>query len=179
MATPHSTENYTISRGILHVATWAGGVAGAFSDMGNCNSIEIEPVVEKLAHYSKRANTKTKDKTVVLETGYNLTFELDELAAVNLAKFLMGTIDGDNILGMQSVSTEYALKFIENNPEGPNKVWFFHKCTLAPNDSLALLGDEWLAMSFAAEGLADVDTNPTSPLFTVSYSVSSSSSSSA
>lgn len=178
MATPHSTENYTLSRGILHVATWSGGSAGAFSDMGNCNTFEIEPVVEKLAHYSKRSGIKEKDKTVVLETGYNVNFDLDELASVNLSKFLMGTVSGDTILGMQSVSTEYALKFVEDNPEGDNKTWFMHKCTIAPNGSLALLGDEWLNMSFTAEGLADVANNPTSPLFTVSYSTSTSTSTS-
>lgn len=178
MATPHSTDNYTLSRGILHVATWSGGSAGAYSDMGNCNTFEVEPVIEKLPHYSKRSETKEKDKTVVLETGYNVNFDLDELAAVNLAKFLLGTISGDTILGMQSVSTEYALKLVETNPEGPDKTWFFHKCTIAPNGSLALLGDEWINMSYTAEGLTDVAENPTSPLFTVSYSTSVSTSTS-
>ena len=178
MATPHSTDNYTLSRGILHVATWSGGSAGSYTDMGNCSNLEVEPVVENLPHYSKRASTKEKDKTVVLETGYNLTFDLDELATVNLAKFVMGTISGTTILGLQSVTTEYALKFVETNPEGPDKTWFFHKCKITPNGSLALLGDEWLNMSYAAEGLTDVANNAASPLFTISYSSSSSSNSS-
>lgn len=180
MATPHNPDNFTFSRGILHIATWSGGSAGAYSDMGNCNNIEVEPIVETLAHFSKRSAThpKEKDKTTVLETGYNLTFDLDEIAAENLSKFVMGTVSGMTVLGLQSVNTEYALKFVETNPEGPDKTWFFHKCKITPNGSLALLGDEWLSMSYAAEGLSDSATNPTSPFFTISYSSSSSSNSS-
>lgn len=168
----HDVANYTLSRGILSIGAWSGATPPvSLDDMGNCNSLEVEPIVEKLAHYSKRAQTKDKDKTVVLEVGYNLTFELDELAAETLNMFLMGTVSGtpDIILGLQGVSTEYEIEFVENNPEGPNKTWTFHKATIAPNGSIALLGDEWLAMSFAAEGLSDVANNATSPFFTVTY----------
>lgn len=177
MATPHNTDNYTLSRGILHVATWTAGSIGAYSDMGNCNMFELEPVVEKLPHFTKRAETKEKDKTSVLETGYNVNFELDELAAVNLSKFLLGTISGMLIYGLQSVSTEYALKLVETNPEGPDKTWFCHKVTIAPSGPLSLLGDEWVNMSYTAEGLTDAANNAVSPYFTVSYSSSSESTS--
>ena len=174
MPSPHSTDNYAIGKGILYVGEWTGtnppADPGGFTDMGNCSSIEVEPTVERLAHYSSRTGFRTKDKNPIIQSDYTVNFDLDEVAAVNLNKFLMGTLSGVNVVqALQAADQEFALKFISDNPLGPNQTWKFHRCTLAPNGALNLIGEEWMVMSFTAEGLSDVANNADSPYFTVTF----------
>lgn len=179
--TPHSTENYAIGKGILYVAEWDGDTpptSNDYAEMGNCPSIEVEPTAERLPHYSSRADFRLKDKNPIIQKDYMVTFDCDEIAAVNLNKFLMGTLSGTVISAMMGANKEYALKFISDNPIGPNETWEFWKCTITPNGALQLIGEEWMVMSFQAEGLADVENHSSSPYFTVTYSSSSSSRSS-
>lgn len=183
MPAPHSTDNYVIGKGVLHVAPWVGTTPptdpGDYSEVGNCPSVEVEPSVERLPHYSSRAQFRTKDKNPVIESNYMVNIECDELAAVNMQKFLMGTLTpnvkgGGTIHAMTNVNQEYALKFVSDNPSGPNKTWKFWRGTIMPNGALQLIGDEWLAMSFQFEGLADVANNPTSQFFDVEYATTTS-----
>lgn len=168
MPQPHSTGNYAIGKGILYIAEWSGGAIGQYFDMGNCPSLEIEPTLERLPHYSSRSGFREKDKNPVIQTEYMLNFGLDEPAAVNLNRFLLGTLqNATTILGMQSANIEYALRFISDNPLGPNQTWDFWKCTLSPNGAMQLIGEEWMTMNFQAEGLADTGGHPTSPYFTI------------
>jgi hypothetical protein len=169
---PHNVENYTIGKGILYIGTWVGVTppVSVTQDLGNAPSAEIEPAVERLPHMSSRSGYKTKDKNPIIESTYMVNFELDEMAAKNMALYLMGTISGNNeIKGLQAANTEYALSFVEDNPAGPNKTHLFHRGTLSPNGPLQLIGDEWLTMSFQFEGLSDVANNPTTPYFTTTY----------
>lgn len=168
MAQPSSVENLAIGKGILTIAEWAAGVIGAYFDMGNVNSIEVEPVIERLPHYSSRSGFRTKDRNPIVQTEYTINFVAEEVAAENLNRFLLGTLQGQNtVLGLQGTNLEYALHFVSDNPIGPNQVWDFWKVTLSPNGPMQLIGEEWMSMSFAGEGLADVGGHPTSPYFTV------------
>ena len=177
--TPSSTENLTNGKGILSIGVWSGITPpGSYDDMGNAPSISVEPGTERLPHFSSRSDFRLKDKNPIVQTDYTITFDLDEIAAVNLNKFLMGTLSGNIIFGLQGTNLEYALKFVSDNPIGPNQTWEFWKCTLSPNGAMQLIGEEWMVMSFTAEGLADTANHATSPCFTVTYSSSSSSSSS-
>lgn len=167
MPEPSSSNNLAIGKGILSVAQWSGGSIGAYSDMGNVNSVEIEPVIERLPHYSSRSGFKTKDKNPITQTEYNLNFVAEEIAAVNLNRFLLGTINGNTIFGLMGANIEYAVRFVSDNPLGPNQTWDFWKLTLSPNGAMQLIGDEWMSMSFSGEGLADTGGHPTSPYFTI------------
>ena len=172
MPLPPSTNNYAIGKGVMSIALWSGGAPGAYEDMGNCPVVDIEPTAEWLDHFSSRQELRLKDKRIVLEAAYSLTFECDEIAAVNLNRYLMGTISGVNLVqAMQGIENEYALRFTSDNPVGPNFIWDFHKATLSPNGPMSLIGEEWMIMSFAAEGLADVGGNPDSPYFDVNMIV--------
>lgn len=180
--TPHSTDNYAIGKGILHVASWSGTTPptdpGDYSEMGNCPSIEIEPNLTRLPHYSSREQYKLKDKNPVTQTEYSVSFTCDEMAAVNLQKYLMGTLVGSVIYAMQATDEEFALKFVSDNPIGPNETWNFWRGTIAPNGPLSLIGDDWMVLSYTFEGLADTTNHAATPYFNVSYSSSSSSKSS-
>ena len=167
MATPPSTNNYSIGKGDLYIAEWSTTGAGAYSLMGNCPSIEVEPQIERLEHYSSRSGLRNRDKYPIVQTSYTITFDCDEIAATNLAKFLIGTQSGEDILGLQNANQEYSLRFVAENPIGVKYTWNFWRCVLGPAGPMALIGDEWQVMSFTAEGLSDEDNKATSPYFTV------------
>jgi hypothetical protein len=167
---PHDVDNYTIGKGILSIAEWTSTTPPTeFVDLGNAPMMEVQPSVERLPHYSSRSGLKTKDKNPIVQSEYSINFELDEPAAYQMNIYLMGTLAGGQISGMQGANKEYSLKFVSDNPLGRNNTWLFHKVTLAPNGALQLIGEEWMNMSFAGEGLADTANNPSSPFFTVTY----------
>lgn len=170
---PHNTDLYTIGKGVLHVGQWSGTTPptdpGSYTDMGNCPSFEVEPVVERLEHYSSRTGYRTRDKYPIIETKYNLTFDLDEMAAKNLTKFLQGTLSDPDIYALEGANLEFAIKFVADNPTGPNTTWRFWKVVLTPNGAMQLIGDDWAVMSFTGEGLSDATNHASSPYFTVTY----------
>ena len=169
-ASPHSTTLYTLGRGIVSIGAWSGATPpGAVSDVGNSPRFECEVAEEKLDHFSSRSGTRVKDKSVTLEIGYTLNFDLDEFAVSNLAMFLMGTATGNVITANTSLDKEYEIQFVSDNPAGPNETWLFHRVKLSPGAALNLISDEWSLMSFTGEGLADIANNPTSPYFTVTF----------
>jgi hypothetical protein len=141
----------------------------ALIDLGNCPKCEVEVTETKLEHYLSRAMTKLKDKVVTLESGYNLNFELDELSMNNLQIFLRASVEAGVILGIAVPDQEYAFKFVSNNPVGPNDVWLFWRCRLAPGAALGLIADTWQTLQFKGEGLADIANHPTTPWFNVSF----------
>lgn len=163
----HNTDDYTIGKGILSIATYTNGVVGTYEDMGNAPSIEVEPSVERLPHYSSRTGYRTKDKNPIIQTDYTLRFDLDEIGAANLTRFLMGTRSGVNIYALQAADAEFALKFVSDNPTGPNKTMYCHRVTIKPAGPMALVSEEWATLSFECEGLSDVVGNPSSPYITV------------
>ena len=170
MANPHSTDLYAVGKGILQIAEFSGGAPGTYQDVGNCPKFEMEPAIERLPHYSSRTGFRTKDKNPIIQTDYTVAFDLDEIAASNMAKFMMGTLtEGFQVYGLQSTNKEYALRFTSDNPVGPNQVWDLWRLTLSPAGPVQLIGEEWMVLSFSGEGLADTVNNPISPYFTVDY----------
>jgi len=169
-ASPHSTTLYTLGRGIVSIEQWTGTTPPAqLTDVGNSPRFEAEVTEETLDHYSSRSGTRNKDKSVVLETGFTLNFDLDEFAVSNLAIFLMGSISGNVISANTELDKEYSVSFQSDNPSGPNELWEFHRVKLSPGGSLNLISDEWSLMTFSGEGLSDTANNPTSPYFTVTF----------
>lgn len=175
MTEPHSTSLYIPSgRGILYIAEWSGTVPPTeldYVDVGNCPSMEIEPTQERRPHYSSRAGLRVKDLNPVTQLDYTLTFDLDEISANNIKIFLMGTLNEATkvVSGMTNGNQEFAIKFVSDNPIGPDQIYYFHRCTIAPNAAMQLIGEEYLVMSYTAEGLADTEYNPDSPYFNMKY----------
>lgn len=58
-----------------------------------------------------------------------------------------------SIVVSEDVQIEGALRFIADNPEGPDRDYFFPRVKLSPDGDFALKGDSWLTMSFRAEVL--------------------------
>lgn len=169
--TSPSTTLYTLGRGILSMEEWSGSTPPvSYTDVGNCPRMEVEVTEEKLDHFSSRTGLRQKDKTVVLETGYTLNFDLDEISVRNMQAYLKATLSGGNVLLANMVTDrEYALKFVSDNPVGPNEVWEFWRVELSPNGAFSLIGEEYSTLSFTGEGLSDATNHPTSTFFTVTF----------
>jgi hypothetical protein len=170
--TSPNTALYSLGRGVLTIAEWSGTTppsAVDFESMGNCPKFEVEVTEEKLEHFSKQTGLKVKDKSVTLEIGYNLSFDLDEISAANLAKFVRGTLAADVISAATSLDAEFAITFTTDNPVGENEVWEFWRCSLSPGAAYNLISDEWSTLSFTAEGLADSANHAASPYFNVTW----------
>ena len=134
----------------------------------------MEVTEEKLEHFSSRTGTKTKDKSVILETGYNVNFDLDEVSVANLQVYLKGTLSGTRkILANTALENEYALKFVSDNPAGQNQTWEFWRCKLSPGGAFGLISDEWGLLTFTGEGLADTANHPATPYFDVTFATTS------
>lgn len=178
IASAHSTELYTILRGIVYISNY--GAVPSWSDLGNCVEMSAELTVDRLEHKTNRARKLVKDKEIVVETGYTVKFVLDEFSQANLAKFFMGTESGRTIRALQNLSQEYSLKFETNNQAGPNERYIFHRCQISPDGSIQLLStaNEWAKMAFIATGLDDTAYNPLSPMFSVDMITTSSTTSS-
>jgi hypothetical protein len=169
-ASSPSTTLYTLGRGVVSIGEWSGSSPpGSLSDVGNSPRFECEVTEEVLDHYSSRSGTRNKDKQVVLEIGYTLNFDLDEFSVSNLARFLMGSISGNVISANTQLDKEFSVKFVSDNPAGPNETWEFHRVKLRPGGSINLISDEWALMSFQGEGLSDTANNASSPYFTVTF----------
>lgn len=165
-----STELYTLGRGILSIGTWSGATPpGSVTDVGNCNEFNLTVTEETLDHFSYRSGLRSKDKTVILETGYEGNFILDEISQSNLLMYLKGTLSGTTIRANQVTDAEYELQFASSNPVGENRIWTFHRCKLTPNGEFGLISDEWATLDIAFTGLSDTANNPNSPFFDVAY----------
>ena len=167
-----STTLYTLGRGIVSIGAWSGATppsAPSIIDRGNCPRFDCEVTEETLDHYSSRSGTRVKDKSVTLETGFTLNFDLDEFSVQNLAMFLKGSVSGSVISANTELDKEYAVKFVSDNPAGPNETWEFHRVKLSPGGALNLISDEWALMTFTGEGLADTANHASSPYFTVTF----------
>lgn len=166
-----NTELYTLGKGVISAAPWVGSIPPIetdFIDLGNAPDVNVEVTEEVLDHFSSRSGTRKKDKQVTIETGYTVNFVLDELALQNIKMFLKGTTSGrDTIHALSDLGKEYAMKFVSDNPVGPNQLWNFWKLKIKPNGSFSLISDDWSTLSFTAEGLADDANHVSSPYFDV------------
>ena len=83
-------DNYQVGKGIV---SFKPDGAADYIDLGNVAELEYTPNIEKLDHYSSRAGTRTKDKSVVQTRSGTLRILMEELTAQNLSMLLMGTVD--------------------------------------------------------------------------------------
>ena len=173
--TSPNVELYSLGKGIVSIGDWTGSNPPAgYTDVGNSPRFEVEVTEELLDHFSSRAGTRVKDKQVILETGFTLNFDLDEVSVLNLKMYLKATLSGSRtLLANTALRKEYAVKFVSDNPEGYNQIWEFWKVKLSPGGAFSLISDEWSLITFTGEGLADTANHATSPYFTVVFGTTS------
>lgn len=171
--TPPNVLNYMVGKGILSIALWSGGVVGAYADVGNCPRFEFEMTEQAIEHFASRSGTKEQDLELVVQTGYNVNFTLDEISVENLRMFMKASQPSARVLyANQNTNQYYALKFDADNAYGPTYVVEFWKCKLTPNGAFSLIGDDWTTLSFTGKGLSDRANHATSPFFTFTFDTS-------
>ena len=168
-----STALFQLGRGILKIGKWSGTTAptwpGDYTDIGNCPSFEVEVTEETIDHYSSRTAGNVKDKTVITQSGYTLTFDLDEISMFNMQMYIKASKSNNVLHANQVMDAEYALHFQSDNTTGLNEKWEFWRVKLSPNGSFGVISDDWAKLSFSGEGLADTANHATSPYFDVTF----------
>lgn len=135
--------------------------AGSPRDLGNAPEFELTPTVDKLDHFSSRAGTRKKDRSVVREQTLTARIVLDEWTADNLKIALMGGdlttgTDGTKSFGIFAVSEiTGALTFTGTNDVGSKVSLDLPSVSFTPSGSLNLISDEWGQMEISAEVLFD------------------------
>jgi hypothetical protein len=168
--TPPSVDNHMIGKGVVSIAEFTNGAPGTYNDVGNAPSFEFEMVEQTIEHFSSRSKMRSQDREDIIQVGYTLNFVLDEFAVANLQMFLKASLDGQYKLNAnRQIDKQYSVKFVSDNPIGPNMTWEFWKVKLTPNGALSLISEEYATMSFTAKGLEDTENHPESPFFNVEY----------
>lgn len=146
-------KNYVIGRGFL---LFKPEDAVDFYHLGNCPKFSITPKVEVLKHDSVMAGTKVQDFQVILSKGADLSIDMEEATANNLALFFQGDIDDSDpnnvtvdIFSKQN-SVNGELKFYATNDVGPR--WAIHLLSVIfnPTSAFSPISDTWNAMTVAA-----------------------------
>ncbi len=164
MAEDHVTpnpNNYVIGKGVLWVKPFG---SGAYRNIGNVIDVTEETAVEKIEHYKSSSELRTKDKTTVIESNLTVSFTMEEITRDNLVYYMQGTKSGDKVFHLSGVTNEHTLKFVANNPVGPNFTTVYHRGAMSPAGAKSLIGEEWMGMPTQFEVLDDTTNNPTNPM---------------
>lgn len=159
-------DNLVLGRGKVFFAPYAhnqttGGIKGYF---GNTPQMTLTQTNTKLDHYSSEGGLKIKDKSILLQSDMNITFDCDNISYGNLTLWFGGNnveaapSDAPTDIGtltlVGSADAVYGALFYESdNPVGDNKNMWWPYVMLSPNGNLALKGDAWQTLSFTAEAL--------------------------
>lgn len=148
-------DNYQVGKGIV---SFKPDGAADYIDLGNVAELEYTPNIEKLDHYSSRAGTRTKDKSVVQTRSGTLRILMEELTAQNLSMLLMGTVDdaaldGPTIDIMAKDSIHGEVKFVATNDVGPRWDLQFYNVEFSPSGSFNPISDEWNQIEVTGEVL--------------------------
>jgi hypothetical protein len=155
-----STDNYYIGKGVVsikHVGT------SVWVDLGNVPEIEFTPELETLEHFSSRAGTRTKDKTVVIEKKGTLRIVLEEWTIENLLLAVIGTENSDGTIQIfDTNAVECQVRFVGANEVGNTFTWLFNKVEFIPSAGIGLISDEWgqieLTGNVSADGSGEFGT---------------------
>ena len=158
MATSPNTDNYQIAKGIVSFSTNDGST---WRDIGNVSSLVWTPAITKLDHFSSRAGVKSKDKSVVTETGATLKMTMDEITPQNFAMLALGvvdssTTDGDVVKSLTETSIDGLIQCQGTNDVGA-KVHFIGKVSFLPSGDFNMISEEWNVMEVTGEMLLHDD----------------------
>lgn len=95
-----STDNYTTG---AMPKLFFQRTGGSEFDLGCISAASIEPLLEFLDHFCSQSGSRSKDASVVVEKGLQITFNWDEVNVSNMRAFLFG--DAETSIGAGSDST--------------------------------------------------------------------------
>ncbi len=156
MGTSPDVLNYYIGKGTVSIKLDG---EGAFRNIGNVPTLELTPEIERLDHFSSQSGIKTKDRSVITETGGTLRIVLDEYTAANLQLALVGAIDpnsaGDDEIDILSLAElKGAVRFVGANDIGQQVDISLLSVDFSAGSSVNLISDEWGQIEITGDLLA-------------------------
>lgn len=150
-----NTGNYRVGKGGCY---FDAGSTSVYAHMGNAVSVEFQPNIEKLEHFSSMQGVKEKDASVVVSRSGTLKIVLEEWTPANMALALLGTVDegasgGPTVQVFDTDAVNGAFKFISNNDVGPRWNMFLHNVSFIPSEAINPLSDEWGQITIEADVL--------------------------
>jgi len=175
MTNAHSTDLYTIGKGILQFdRNDDAGLPTGLRDLGNAPNFALVPSVETLDHFSSREGVKKKDKTINLSVGMTVKFTLDEYDINNLAMALLGEVSGGNLINLlASGQIEGRLVFIGHPAAGPAYRVTLWNVQLKPTSEVPFISDEWGKIDFEGTVQYDITAHPTQEYGTIEEIIAS------
>ena len=140
-----NTDNYIIGKGIVYIK---GEADPDYVDVGNVPEFEVTPNIESLDHFSSRAGTRSKDKSVIQTKSMTLRLVLEEFTPRNLGLALLGVpntadVNGITIPVFQENAITVAVKLVGTNDIGPKWTYEFPEVDFKPSAAIALISEEW------------------------------------
>ncbi len=147
--TAHSTDLYTIGKGILKFDRFdANGLPTGLRDLGNAPNFTLTPTEEIIEHFSSREGIKTLDLEKSLSRKINGKFTLDEYDQDNLRLALFGVTGSFSIKLLQAGVIEGQIDFTGTNEVGPKyhvEIW---KAKLRPTSDVNFISEGWATIDF-------------------------------
>lgn len=147
--TAHSTDLYTIGKGILMFDRFdIDGLPTGLRDLGNAPNFTLTPSEDILEHFSSREGIATLDKEISLKRKITGKFTLDEYDRENLRMALFGETGSWAIKLLTAGVIEGELDFVSTNDVGPQfhvQIW---KAKLKPTSDVNFISESWAAIDF-------------------------------
>lgn len=136
-----SVNNYFIGKGIVSFKK----TGGSYVDMGNAPTFEWTPNLTTLDHFSSRAGTKSKDKTIIIEKTGTVKVVLDEWTLANLAIALLDdSYSGTGAIDIfAGVAVTGSIKCVGTNDVGSQFTIELLNVSVKPAGSLGFITDGW------------------------------------
>ena len=148
--------------------TGDGGVPGAAA-VNSATGVVVTGAAEVLV--------TTEDGTVIFTQGEDYTIDARTgrigitsadisaiVAGVNInVAFTVQALNYTRIAGFKKNTIEGTLRFVPENPAGNNMELQIWRVSLSPSGEMGMISDEWQAMEFQGEILADEANHPDTP----------------
>jgi hypothetical protein len=148
-----NTGNYQVGKGIVSFKKEGSAV---FRDLGDVESMAINPSMKTLDHFSSRTGVKSKDRSIVLEKAAAVKIVMSEITADNLALMFLGTVD-DSAVGGPTVevfdqdAVSGWLRFVGTNEVGAQLTMDLYNVSFTPSGNFDLISTEWNKMEATAD----------------------------
>ena len=158
----HDTAHYSVLKAIVF---WTPESSDEERDMGNVPELTVTPQIEFLDHFSSRAGVRSKDASVPVEIGGEVSLTLDEMTAENIAMAFLGQIsdqvEGDP--GYDEGATRKKISVLAGNEivgklrvQGTNTVGkrveaVFPRVSFKGGNAFSFISDEWASMQLTGE----------------------------
>ena len=158
-----NTLNYSVGKGIVSLKFTDAAPDADYVDIGDVSEFELTPTITKLDHFSSRTGVKSKDRTIVIESGLTLRMVMSEFTARNMGLVLLGTPEiAANVATIDILSEDVrscAVRFRATNDAGPRWDFDLPNVQFAPTKAIAVIStaDGWDTLEATGDAVKDGD----------------------